>query len=175
MKHENIPGWPGYYISKRGKLYSCKTMGCIKSKDYTKWHPIKGRINRAGRHQVMLRYGLDKTLQVGISRLVAIAWVPNPKPEEYDVVMHLDNNPLNNHYKNLKWGTQKQNIQQAIREGRNKVSIKGDDCINRKLTIAQEEEIRQKYAKGNVGYGKLAKEYNVSIATIRRKLGKKLR
>lgn len=31
--------------------------------------------------------------------------------------MHLDNNPENNHYKNLKWGTQSQNILQAYRDG----------------------------------------------------------
>ena len=34
------------------------------------------------------------------------------KPEEYDVVMHLDNNPLNNYYKNLKWGNQAENNKQ---------------------------------------------------------------
>ena len=31
--------------------------------------------------------------------------------------MHLDNDPSNNHYKNLKWGTQSQNILQAYRDG----------------------------------------------------------
>ena len=31
--------------------------------------------------------------------------------------MHLDNNPENNYYKNLKWGTQSQNIIQAYRDG----------------------------------------------------------
>lgn len=57
----------------------------------------------------------SKWLQV--SRLVALAWVKNPNPDIYDVVMHLDNNPENNYYKNLKWGTQSQNILQAYRDG----------------------------------------------------------
>lgn len=60
---ENIPGYPGYHITKDGKVYTHK----------------KGSWN--------------------------------------DIVMHLDNNPENNHYKNLKWGTQSQNILQAYRDG----------------------------------------------------------
>lgn len=32
--------------------------------------------------------------------------------------MHLDNNPLNNNYKNLQWGTHSMNIQQMIFEQR---------------------------------------------------------
>lgn len=37
---------------------------------------------------------------------------------EQCVVMHLDNNPSNNKINNLKCGTQKENIQQCLREGR---------------------------------------------------------
>lgn len=32
------------------------------------------------------------------------------KPFDKAVVMHLDDNPLNNHKDNLKWGTQKENL-----------------------------------------------------------------
>ena len=107
--NDNIPGWPGYYISKHGHLYTSKYV-----KD--RWYRVRGHIHN-GRLQVKLKdHGRSK--QGGISRLVALAWVPNPKPEEYNVVMHLDNNPLNNYYKNLKWGTQGMNIQQAVCEGR---------------------------------------------------------
>ena len=101
--NDNIPGWPGYYISKHGHLYTSKY---IKGR----WYRVRGHINK-GRLQVKLKdHGRSK--QGGISRLVALAWVPNPKPEEYDVVMHLDNNPLNNYYKNLKWGNQAENNKQ---------------------------------------------------------------
>lgn len=48
--------------------------------------------------------------------LVALAWIPNPENKPY--VCHKDNNPLNNHYKNLYWGTPKENAQQCIRDGR---------------------------------------------------------
>ena len=47
-----------------------------------------------------------------IHRLVAMYYVENP--EDLNVVNHLDNNPLNNHYTNLEWCTHKQNIRHGI-------------------------------------------------------------
>ena len=41
-----------------------------------------------------------------------------PNPNNLPVVMHKDNDPLNNHVSNLKWGTQSENIQQAFNDGR---------------------------------------------------------
>lgn len=46
-----------------------------------------------------------------IHRLVAIAFIPNPN--NYPIVMHKDNNKVNNYYMNLKWGTVAENVQQA--------------------------------------------------------------
>lgn len=121
---DNIPGWPGYYISKRGHLYSCKQNGT--------WYKRKGEI-ADGRKQFMLyrhkqsspngkhhQWGLCLTEKKWFkaSRLVAMAWVPNPDPEHYNIVCHKDNNPMNNRWDNLYWGTQSMNIQQAVREGR---------------------------------------------------------
>jgi hypothetical protein len=101
---ENIPGYPGYHITKDGKVYTHKkgSWKLRKTSNSSSTGRIRVRIN-------------SKWLQV--SRLVALAWVKNPNPDIYDIVMHLDNNPENNHYKNLKWGTQSQNILQAYRDG----------------------------------------------------------
>ena len=51
-----------------------------------------------------------------VHRLVAKTFIPNP--DNLPVVMHLDNDPLNNHVSNLQWGTQSKNIKQAFKEGR---------------------------------------------------------
>lgn len=51
-----------------------------------------------------------------IHRLVAETFIPNP--ENLPIVMHLDNDPLNNHVSNLKWGTQSDNIKQAFKDNR---------------------------------------------------------
>lgn len=42
-------------------------------------------------------------------QLIAEAFL-GPKPDEKSVVLHLDDNPLNNRVDNLKWGTQKENL-----------------------------------------------------------------
>ena len=46
-----------------------------------------------------------------IHRLVASYFVENEKPDEYNVVDHIDNNKLNNRYDNLRWTTQSGNMQ----------------------------------------------------------------
>ena len=58
-----------------------------------------------------------------IHRLVAETFLPNP--DDLPVVMHLDNDPLNNHVSNLKWGTASENMKQAFREGRKFSPSKG--------------------------------------------------
>lgn len=122
-KFDNIPDWPGYYISKRGNLYSRKR---------GKWRKKRGEL-ASGRRQYMLyrrilvtpngkkhQWGIKSTESKWFkaSRLVAMAWVPNPDPKNYTIVCHIDNNPNNNRWDNLYWGTQSMNIQQAVREGR---------------------------------------------------------
>lgn len=122
MKVSNIDGWPGYYINKSGRLYSNKR---------GKWTRIRGELcNNRIQYRLYKRINIDllgnKKHSWGIdtstsrwfkaSRLVAMAYIPNPN--NYPVVCHKDNNPLNNHVSNLYWGTQKMNIQQAVREKR---------------------------------------------------------
>lgn len=103
----NIKGWPGYHISKRGRLY----------KYYPKrglWMFMKGTISRNRTYHILRR--CDKRIRVQASRLVALTWIPNPDGKPF--VCHIDNNPTNNHYKNPYWGTQEENIQQCIKDKR---------------------------------------------------------
>ena len=50
-----------------------------------------------------------------IHRLVAEIYIGNP--ENYPIVLHLDNDKTNNHYTNLKWGTISENTKQAYDDG----------------------------------------------------------
>lgn len=50
---------------------------------------------------------------------MALAWVPNP--DNKNCVCHKDNNPCNNHYKNLYWGTVSENNAQKQTDGRARV------------------------------------------------------
>ena len=48
-----------------------------------------------------------------IHRLVAKAFCPNPN--NYPYVRHLDDDPTNNDWENLEWGTQKDNYEDSVR------------------------------------------------------------
>jgi hypothetical protein len=87
--------------------------------------------------------------QFRLNRLVAIIYIPNPN--NYPIVMHLDNDIYDNHYKNLKWGTYKENTQQMMREGRNRGQFKPT------ITKQQVSLILEKYATGKYSQIQLAK------------------
>ena len=103
---DNHPYLIGYHISNVGKIYS-------RVKGY--WRELTPCINREG----YLRIKLNGK-QYSIHRLVAEAYIPNP--ENKPCVCHKDNNKLNNPVDNLYWGTQKENLEQMIKDGR---SLKG--------------------------------------------------
>jgi len=66
-----------------------------------------------------------------ISRLVAFLYVPNSDPSIKVCVGHKDDNPEHNHYTNLYWCTQKQNIQDSFDKGRRaKNLLKGEEHPN---------------------------------------------
>ena len=107
-KYDNIPGCPGYYISKRGQIYS---------------------------------------------RVI-------PNPDNKPCVCHKDNNPLNNHYKNLYWGTHQENMAQMIVDGRKQ---KGEECprwVNKEIP-----ELFDYYCDG-VSTMELAEIFNTNKSMI---------
>ena len=95
-----IPGYDNYFeISESGNIRS-------KRKDsYSTWEDKDGylRIKLKGKHY-------------SIHHLVC--WVFNgEKPSENHQVNHIDGNRKNNHYLNLEWTTQKENIQHSMKYG----------------------------------------------------------
>ena len=119
MKKDNIPGLEGYYISRLGTLWSrYHKSGKL---THSEWHKVKPNHNQKG-YLFVQKKGKCWYLH----RLVALAWIPNPN--NYPIVCHKDNVVTHNWYKNLYWGTQKDNMQQCIRDGRFSREIK-TQCI----------------------------------------------
>lgn len=106
----NIPGYPNYYISRDGKLFKLSTGKEIKvfyHKRYMRCKIYNGKTSK----------------NIKIHRLVAEVYIPNPN--NLPVVMHLNDDVTDNRVENLKWGTQKENVHDAINKGR--LRIKGKD------------------------------------------------
>lgn len=137
---DNIPGFMGYYVSKTGSVYSRYVRGSRGklSNEFTPLIPKK----RPKYYSVSL-YRDGKSTKIFVHRLVATVYVPNPN--NLPVVMHLDNDIYNNYYKNLKWGTQKENVYQSIRDGNNLISVMGKDNIHRKLNLNDIPKVKAYY------------------------------
>jgi hypothetical protein len=89
--------------AKRGKT---NVAGCFKF----------GRKTEQGYLQVVLTDVNGNKGWFYVHRLVATVWLKK-KSFQYDV-MHLDDNPTNNHISNLRWGTHLDNMRDKINKGR---------------------------------------------------------
>lgn len=101
-----IEGYSGYYINSDGEVLSVR-----KSKPFY----MSTYANQYGHRYVDLsQFGVKNKCLV--HRLVAEAFVPNPNG--YPVVRHINDDPEDNRYVNLEWGTQKDNMQDCRDRGR---------------------------------------------------------
>lgn len=121
MKEEwrPIPGWEGSYeVSNLGRIRGVDRL--VVHTRSTGKRFAKGKILRqhANDYGYMFVMGSSENRQrrIWVHRAVLEAFV-EARPQGM-VTMHLDNNPKNNRLQNLKWGTQKENIQQCTAEGR---------------------------------------------------------
>lgn len=155
MKIENIDGYPGYYVTPRGHVYSKKS---------GKWVKRKLNPQTTGRLQVRLISCTGRSVMVQVSRLVALAYLPNPHNKP--CVCHRDNNKSNNRVDNLYWGTHQENMDQRNREGRCGSKPHYGDSKLSKLTDSERIEIIELYREGNISMWKLSKIYGVGPCAI---------
>ena len=111
---------------------------------------------------VKLMHTDNKSYNHRIHRLVCTMFHPNP--DNLPVVNHIDGNKLNNHYTNLEWCTQGDNIRHAIRIGlfnpHNQQSLKGDDSPRTKIPDKVVETICELLIKN---YGDIYNAYHELI------------
>lgn len=146
-----------YYVTATGEVYSNKSNSKRKLQVFldTYGYPCVNICHNGTRRQVK------------VHRLVAEQYLP-PRPSLQHQIRHLDGNPKNNYYGNLKWGTVQENSDDKERHGR---MIRGEKHYRAKLTWDQIERIRFLNGKVEHGYwAKLARSLGVDRHTIARAL-----
>lgn len=163
MKWVDIPGWPRYEISEYGNIRSKNMIVGAKS---GKTAVRKGRTLALARKTngylaVTLTNGSARP-QICVHRLVARAFIGEAPIGLH--VLHSDGNKTNNHYSNLRYGTEMENAVDTLKHGRRKF---GKRHPNAKLDEDAVMHIRTSNRSGVV----LAKMYGVSkshISSVRR-------
>lgn len=103
---KEINGFPGYFITQKGEVFS------IKTGKYVLMKPFRG--NSKGKktyYMIGLIDNKGKRHKKIVHRLVAEAYIPNP--DNLPEVNHKDKNMLNNTVENLEWVTRKENLRQS--------------------------------------------------------------
>jgi hypothetical protein len=141
---KQIKDYPEYQISNTGFLRSLR---------YNKEKYLKIHVDVNGYRWVGLYNNGRKKKR--ISRLVAEAFLPNP--ENLRTVDHIDRNRANDHVSNLRWASDKTQV-----ENRNYIPHKGEKIHNSMWTKEQVLEIKKLNRQG-MGKRKIAKLYNCSV------------
>lgn len=145
-----VTGWEGYY--------SVSDEGNLRSHAWGRTRDMKPSPTQFGHRKVTLyRHGRPVTRLV--HRLVLEAFA-GPIPPGM-VTRHLDGDPANNQLKNLSWGTQAENLQDAVRHG---TTTRGEVAVLSKLRTEDVLDIRA--SKGKKFARILAEEYGVSKSLI---------
>lgn len=117
---KQIPDWPQYEVSNDGQV-RCWSIPGFKPKDRTRRLPRykKAHVAKDGYARVTLCESSHTPKQrietFSVHRLVAMCFIPTDNIN-LDVA-HLDGLKTNNHYKNLKWCTRKENESHKVIHG----------------------------------------------------------
>lgn len=144
-----------YLIDEYGRVYSKYKRGYLK--------PKKDKDGYLSLNLV----GINKDVYVRVATLVAYNFIGEPPKNIKDpTIDHIDNNILNNYFKNLRWMERSMNSSIRINKGT------GEKNHEAKLTEKQVIEICELLMGNKLTLTEIGEKYNVSkytISNIRRK------
>jgi len=146
-----IPGFEDYLINEYGKIFSFKT-----------YKIIPGYLSRGYLAVNLSNKSLKKAYRYfKIHQIVALTFY-GERPSWAQGTRHLDGNKLNNYYKNLCYGTQKENMQDAVRHGtRPRGSKMYNACMTEELVLKIMED-----GKNGLSFSQIGRKYNINRKTI---------
>jgi hypothetical protein len=174
---KDIPGYEGYY--------QVSNIGRVKGLERKVPHPTCGGEMTVHEKILSPQTTINRVKQVSLSkngnikrksvhRLVAIAFIPNPKNKP--CINHKDGDRTNNNVNNLEWCTHSENTIHAYKNGLFPDDMNSGSKNGRaKLNESQVKEIRTRFYKADKKttfikdiYHELMKDYGVSRGTIHR-------
>ena len=105
-----------------------------------------------GLHKGYFVFGPGGRWPMSVHKAVAELFIPNPDPEHKTEIDHIDRNTLNNHYRNLRWVTHRENMQNIDKEAFKKhlsESVKGEKngFYGKKHTIETKQKMSDSIKK----------------------------
>lgn len=96
------------------RAYEVSNLGAVRATDYHRKRvgrpcapgPMRAPVDDKGYHRLNLTASSGRKVRVKVARLVALAFVPNPDPDNRIEVDHLDNDRANDRADNLEWVTE---------------------------------------------------------------------
>lgn len=160
IEYRDIPGFPGYQAGFDGSLWSCKKPGGGFRDVWQKLHPSTNK--KTGHLFVNLgKLGLQR-----VHVLIAAAFL-GPRPSG-QVCRHFpDRNPANNRADNIRYGTQKDNMEDARIHGtRIKGETHGMSRFTSEIVLAMRADYKADPSEGWTA--RLATKYKTDPRTIHR-------
>lgn len=150
---KKIPSFQNYAICPHGEVISIKTGNILKTHK-----------NIRSYQRICLRKE-SKSYHRFVHCLVAETFIgPRPEGKQVD---HIDGNKDNNHYYNLRYLTQEENLSRRVPMGKMR---KGSNHGMSKISENQAKEIRlrhKRYHRTKSNTNELAKEYGISPSMVR--------
>lgn len=149
-----VPGWAEYEVSSGGRVRRVAGgRGAMVGRILRPWVAV-------GYHFVGL-WRNDAQHRVPVHRLVALAFLPEPGPGQYQVA-HRNGKRLDNRPNNLRWSTPTENAADRLHHG---TDARGEQNPRARLTAAQVVEIRTACASG-LSHNDVARQFNLCRQTV---------
>jgi HNH endonuclease/NUMOD4 motif-containing protein len=119
-----IEGFPGYRVSDRGRVQSCRrsTRGgkdprSLRHYLRDEWYDLRPALTQDGYYQATI-FCDSKPKRLMVHRLVAEAFIGPCPPGRNMVCRHLNDKPTDNRAENLAWGNGQDNFEDRVRLGK---------------------------------------------------------
>ncbi|MGG7954790.1 HNH endonuclease [Klebsiella aerogenes] len=154
---KTIENAPRFEINQNGEVRNKTTLNIIKHQLNHKGYPCVTLSLNPGRN--------SKTKKIFIHRALAIAFIDNP--HGYDLVLHLDDNRENYSLDNLRWGTQKQNMEQSSNTGYYNTVKKEVTLLSPSLEVIEVRGLRTFCSSHGLDWGNFSKMVKGKVNSIK--------